>query len=314
MRGYDCDTSSCTPVDPSGTATKIPAMGKTVGDRVPGAAVLTMRYLKPGSGWAIVDSSSAKGTKITAGSDGSVTTITLGQLPGEPATSSSSAFTGTPALALLADCSNGQVFEVKNASGVLTPNNNYAVPRDITRGAAPRVFDFSTDFQTITYYLRVADAGNGHTTGELVRMVNDGTPQALVRGVERLDFLYGIIDANGNTKFLTANQVDTDTDAGGSTIPCPPGVPIDGGMGNSGCLWRAVKTVQVNILMDGQTPMYTLTPDEMKYIYSPDGSAGGVTPAAPDVHPVKPNADQGFPKELLRREFTTLVSLRNFNP
>ena len=135
-----------------------------------------------------------------------------------------------------------------------------------------------------------------------------------MRGVERLDFLYGIIDANGNTKFLTANQVDTDTDAGGSTIPCPPGVPIDGGMGNSGCLWRAVKTVQVNILMDGQTPMYTLTPDEMKYIYSPDGSAGGVTPAAPDVHPVKPNADQGFPKELLRREFTTLVSLRNFNP
>jgi len=71
-----------------------------------------------------------------------------------------------------------------------------------------------------------------------------------------------------------------------------------------------VQTVEVHILMDGQTPLYTLTPNEMYYIYTPDGN----TPTAPASHTVKPNADQGFPQQLLRREFTTLVALRNFNP
>ena len=79
----------------------------------------------------------------------------------------------------------------------------------------------------------------------------------------------------------------------------------------SGCLWRAVQTIQVHILMDGQTPLYTLTPNEMNFIYSPDG---GSVPTKPSAHPIQPNADQGFPDQLLRREFTTLVSLRNFNP
>jgi type IV pilus assembly protein PilW len=69
--------------------------------------------------------------------------------------------------------------------------------------------------------------------------------------------------------------------------------------------------IQVNILMDGQTPLYPMTPAEVRYIYSPDDDN---TPTAPDLHTVKPNADQGFPKELLRREFTALVTLRNFNP
>jgi type IV pilus assembly protein PilW len=52
----------------------------------------------------------------------------------------------------------------------------------------------------------------------------------------------------------------------------------------------------------------------MGYIYSLDGANGGTTPAAPSVHPIQPDVDQGFPKQLIRREFTTLVALRNFNP
>ena len=308
MRGYDCGltSASCKPVDPSTGVIQIPAMGTAVGDRVPGAAVLTIRYLKPGSGWAISRSGSPPGSTISANSDGTVDTITLSPLTGEDPVDAA-AFGG--GLAMLADCSNAQVFSVSRAGNVLTPNNNYVAPLDISKGAAPRVFDFANDFQTITYYLRVVDAGNGHTTGELVRQVK-GVPQPLVRGVERLDFRYGIIDADGSTKFLTADQVDTATDGSGS-IPCPPGVSLDGGMGNAGCLWRAVQTVEVHILMDGQTPLYTLTPAEMRYIYSPDGDT---TPADPLAHDIKPNADQGFPKQLLRREFTTVISLRNFNP
>jgi type IV pilus assembly protein PilW len=80
----------------------------------------------------------------------------------------------------------------------------------------------------------------------------------------------------------------------------------------TGCLWRAVQTIEVHILMDGQTPLYTLTDNEMKYIYTPDSTSA--TPIAPTAHTIQPNADQGFPNPLLRREFTTLVALRNFNP
>ena len=316
MRGYDCTTSACNPLDPNTKVATIPAAGKAVGNRVVGSDVLTIRYLKPGSGWAIVPSGSGSGSTISATS-GSVNTITLNPLSGEPAVS---AFTGT--LAMLADCSNAQVFTVSNSSGTLSPNNNYASPLDISQGSAPRVYDFSNDFQTVTYYLKLVCADGSspcaHTTGALVRRVNGQENVAgageLVRGVERLDFRYGIIDGNGNTQFLTADQVDS---GNGNTIACPPGVPLpdtaDNMPGNTpvtGCLWRAVQTVEVHILMDGQTPLYTLTPNEMYYIYTPDGN----TPTAPASHTVKPNADQGFPQQLLRREFTTLVALRNFNP
>ena len=307
MRGYECTTSSCTPNGLAGlVASGIPAMGTVSGSRVKGADVLTIRYLKPGAGWAIVPSGNP-GTTLGAPVSATVTQINLVQMAGEPAVNT---FTGT--LAMLADCSNAQVFTVSGAgSGTLTPNNNYASPLDISTGAAPRVFDFTNDFQTVTYFLEVVDAGNGHTTGQLVRRVN-GTNQPLVTGVERLDFLYGVINADGKTEFLTADQVDSAMDASGTSIPCPPDVATPGGMPTTGCLWRAVQTIEVHILMDGQTPLYTLTPNETAYIYTPDG--GGATPALPTAHAIQPNADQGFPNPLLRREFTTLVALRNFNP
>jgi len=307
MRGYECTTSSCTPNGLAGlVASGIPAMGTVSGSRVKGADVLTIRYLKPGAGWAIVPSGNP-GTTLGAPVSATVTQINLVQMAGEPAVNT---FTGT--LAMLADCSNAQVFTVSGAgSGTLTPNNNYASPLDISTGAAPRVFDFTNDFQTVTYFLEVVDAGNGHTTGQLVRRVN-GTNQPLVTGVERLDFLYGVINADGKTEFLTADQVDSAMDASGTSIPCPPDVATPGGMPTTGCLWRAVQTIEVHILMDGQTPLYTLTPNETAYIYTPDG--GGATPTLPTTHAIQPNADQGFPNPLLRREFTTLVALRNFNP
>lgn len=307
MRGYGCTATGCTPVDPNTVIPAIPAMGAAVNSRVVGADVLTIRYLRPGSGWAIVPSTSGAGTKITPGANGTASAITLQQLTGEDPISS---FTGT--LAMLADCSNAQVFAVTNAGGVLTPSGpgaNFAQPLDMTSGSAPRVFDFINDFQTITYYLKVVDAGNGHTTGELVRRLN-GVDQPLVRGVERLNFLYGVINASGNTEFLTANQVDTATDASGNSIPCPPDVSTPGGMPVTGCLWRAVQTIEVHVLMDGQTPLYTLTQPELAYTYTPDG---GTSPTLPSTHTIAPSA-QGFPDQLLRREFTALVALRNFNP
>ena len=306
MIGYDCTATACLPTDPP---TTIPPMGPAVGDRVIGADVLTIRYIRPGSGWAILPSGSGPpGTTITDPPGGGIT-IALSPLPGEDPAAD---FTNGD-LVMLATCSNAGVYTVADSGGTLTPTGaNYTQPVDISQGrpAAARVFDFTKDFQTVTYYLQVVSAANGHTTGELVRRVN-GFDQPLVRGVERLDFSYGIIDANGDTRFLTANEVDT---AAGNSIACPPQMPPLPGVTAdlvTGCLWRAVQTIQVNILMDGQTPLYTLTTAEMNYIYSPDGDT---VPTPPAAHlPITP-ASQGFPNQLLRREFTTIVALRNFNP
>jgi type IV pilus assembly protein PilW len=62
--------------------------------------------------------------------------------------------------------------------------------------------------------------------------------------------------------------------------------------------------------MDGQVPLYTLTPEELTYTYATDGDT---TPTAPDDHTIKPS-DQGFVNQMIRREFTALISVRNFNP
>jgi len=79
-----------------------------------------------------------------------------------------------------------------------------------------------------------------------------------------------------------------------------------------GCLWRAVKTIEVHILMDGQTPLYSLSPLETNYVYVVDGNT---VPSAPDDtrRAVKPS-EQGFVHPMLRREFSALISLRNYNP
>lgn len=321
MRGYDCTATACTPVDPdTASSNPLPAMGIAVNDRVPGTSVLTIRYMKPGSGWAIVPSGVVPGSTITANGDGTVASISLNPLSGE---ASPTTF-GAGDLAMLADCSAAYVFAAsgQGSNTITVSGANYPLPTipnlSPPGGASPRLYDFNKDFQTVTYYLKVVDAGNGQTTGELERRVN-GVDQPMVRGIERLDFRYGIIDSGGFTRFLTAAQVDSND---GGAITCPPGVQLASNVGytattgsgsvDQGCLWRAVTSIQVNILMDGQTPLYTLTKAEMNYIYSPDGDTTPQPPTEASRN-IQPSA-QGFPDQLLRREFTTLVALRNFNP
>jgi type IV pilus assembly protein PilW len=71
-----------------------------------------------------------------------------------------------------------------------------------------------------------------------------------------------------------------------------------------------VKTIEVSVLMDGQIPLESLGASETAYAYGADGITAPVGPAG---HRVRP-ADQGFSDKLLRREFTALVALRNYNP
>lgn len=307
MRGYDCTISACTPIDPNSQVAGIPKPGTALGDRVVGTSVLTLRYVNEERGWTVMPAGSAKGAIITANGDGTLKQIDLNPMPGERPASDF----GAGHFALLASCSGGQIFAVDGGGGsTLSPNgSNMSLPSAQAGGPGLKLFDFNTDYQTVTYYLKVVDNGDGrgHTTGALIRRVN-GEDRELVRGVERLDFDYGVERADGSIQFLSAAAVDA-----GINTDCPPSVPISAGPSDDkGCLWRSIKSIEVHLLMDGQVPLYSLTADEMAYAYSGDGIA---TPKAPSDsgRAVKPS-QQGFVDQMIRREFTALVSVRNFNP
>jgi len=314
MRGYDCTLTTCTPVDP--TIAGLPAMGTAVGDRVKGTDVITVRYVDSSRGWAIGD---AGGSSIGTASDGSgISSITLNPGTGEPPRSN---FTNGD-LVMLADCSSAQIFAASYsvASGLLTmsvdDNFDDSHPMMPRLESAPKVFDVNRDFQTVTYYLKVVSINNDGKpplTGALIRRVNgglkpDGTgtqsgafEDELVRGIERMDFRYGVEDVDGNTRFLTAQQIDTSTN-------CPPAET--NAITTAGCLWRGIKSIEVSVLMDGQMPLYSLGMSELGYSYGIDNMT---KLAAPASHPIKPG-DQGFIDQMLRREFTALVAVRNYNP
>lgn len=321
MRGYDCTLAACLPADPNTTISTIPAMGVNLGDRVKGTDVLTVRYVNPSTGWAI---GGAGSSVATSGSSGKVTSITLVQQTtlGEPPLSNIT----NGDLFMLADCSNAQIFPATFASPTITPiadaTNGFGtgtgdVPTAQQPESVPKVFDVNRDFQTVTYYVKLVSAnndGNAPFTGALMRRVNGGlkadgvTPAGpgasedeLVRGVERLDFKYGVQDSTGNTSFLDANDVDTSTN-------CPPAELNS--ITTAGCLWRGVKSIEVSVLMDGQVPLYTMTGNQLDYRYSQDTNPGMLLPSG---HAIRPS-DQGFPDPLLRREFTVLVPVRNYNP
>ncbi|MEO7073549.1 MAG: PilW family protein [Rhodanobacter sp.] len=308
MRGYDCSQTGCLPIDPHSAVPAIPAKGTAVGDRVVGSDVLTMRYMDSSRGWDL----DGVTTKTTVDATEKLTSITVVPKTGEPAFSEF----GAGDLAMLADCSNAQVFAVSPAGGVLTvdASNNFADSGPINQVplSAPRVFDLNTDLLTVTYYLQVVDGGNGHTLGALMRRVN-GQSEEIVRGVERLDFLYGVENRDGSTRYLDAATVDS---RDGGAFNCPASVPSadsSAPMVNPvGCMWRAVKSIEVRILMDGQVPLYTLAANDLRYTYAGDGNT---VPKTPDDsgRAVKPS-DQGFDNHMLRREFNALVAVRNYNP
>ena len=313
MRGYDCTLTACTPMNP--TTIGLPALGSGLGQRVKGTDAITVRYINPTSGWAI--GTAAGSTIAPSSSSGPITSITLKQdvAAHEPLVSNFK----SGDLAMLADCSNAQIFAVGSvAGGVLTvaggANFAGAQPVALQPQSAPAVFDLNTDLLTVTYYLKVVSVNNDNSapfTGALMRRVNggvansahNGSEDELLRGIERLDFKYGVQDAAGNTSYLTANQVDAST-------TCPP-AEINQLTPATGCLWRGIKSIEVSVLMDGQIPLYTLSTNDIFYSYNGDGSSNGVV--APAGHTIKPS-DQGFPDQMLRREFDALVAVRNYNP
>lgn len=301
MRGYDCGRTSCVPAVPSG----LPAMGRGAGQPVIGADVLTLRYLDPAGGWTV------GGAAAIAGSvGGAIHHLVIQPGADEPAI----AEVYQPGdLLMLADCPLTQIFSANLQGGdtfypdALETGRNLALPRLPPSFNAPRLFDFNRDFRTVTYYLQVVDAGDGVTTGALVRRDN-GNASEVVRGVERLDIRYGVEDATGATRYLAAAQVD---DRAGGSIACPQ-LPSDVVDDDYGCLWRAVKSIDVHLLVDGQQVHAASGSGATHYAYSIDGDQ---RPAAPEAatRKLRP-AEQGFDPRMLRREFSVLVALRGYRP
>lgn len=320
MRGYNCTGSAaCTPIPVAFLGGDLDTAGTAVGNRVVGTDVLTVRYLDSSRGWRIGDTN-----KVVANTaDGTIKEIDLAPKaavppqPGEPPITDFKS-----GMALLADCSSAQVFAVTGSTtATLKPDGtrNFSAPLALQPQSAPRLFDFVNDMQNVTYYVQVVSDDGSNTgvkTGALMRRVNGTTvsvpDQELVRGVERLTFRYAVEDDQGKVRFLTADQVDSRLD---NTITCPP-TATSLGTSDGGCLWRAVKSIEVSVLLSSQVAMPSMTVPETAFLYTPDTASGTLAPVYPTDTTnlaIKPSA-QGFDDKRLRRQFTSLVMLRNYNP
>jgi type IV pilus assembly protein PilW len=317
MRGYNCTGSSaCTPIPVAFLGGTLNTAGTAVGNRVLGTDVLTVRYLNSSRGWRLGATST-----VQANADGTLKQINLSPATGEP---SMSQFKSS--MALMADCSTAQVFAVSGATtSTLTPDpsKNFSAPLALQPQSAPRLYDFINDMQNVTYYVQVVtDDGTatGVKTGALMRRVNGTTvsvpDQELIRGVERLTFRYGVEDTSGGVRFLTADQVDSRNNG---AITCPPTVASTNlTTTDPGCLWRAVKSIEVSILLSSQVTMPNLTTPETAFLYTPDTASGTPAPVYPTEAStaklaIQPST-QGFDNKRLRRQLTSLVMVRNYNP
>ncbi|HET8900066.1 MAG TPA: PilW family protein [Rhodanobacteraceae bacterium] len=307
MRGYECSGGSCTPTAPT-AGQGIPDTGTTAGKRIPGTDILTVRYLQ-GKGWSLDAGASQQFPASTATSDTTLTSIVLARnaTTNEPYVSE---FTGD--IAMITECSKTQIFAVKHAAGnTLIPDTgrNFSLPVGVPQPvlasrsptADPRLHDFTRDFVTVTYFLELRaddnpDAPANHLIGVLMRKVNNAPAEELVRGVERLDFRYGVDMSNGTTAYLTADQVDN---RASGTLICPAG-PKDA-ITEAGCLWRAVKSIELSLLLDSVDQL-AMPDGELAYQYPPDGASVQTPPST---------MTNGLSRQMMRRGFTAVVGVRN---
>ncbi len=185
-----------------------------------------------------------------------------------------------------------------------------------------RVFNFSDNFVTVTYYLgyrtddnpdaKVNSAAAQRLIPTLIRREN-GVDSELVRGVDRLDFRYAVQDNLGNTRYLTAAQVNNNN---GATITCPikaEGVapnPTTPTSPEPGCLWRAVSGIEAHLLVNTVDEIFDLDPTSRSYRYAFDAT-GGAAGATVNQNTLPSGLAIG---SMLRREFIAQISNRNYNP
>lgn len=305
IQGYACESASDCTVD---MPAFLPAQGLTDGARLPASDVLTIRYQR-GSGWPV------PGTN-NCGTGG---TLSFAPQPGDDAYDED-----IPALsfvagenALVSDCQNTSIVPVAAAAGTTltlgTVLAGVAEPACSNTGMRDmRVFNFSKDFVSVTYSVELREDENPDArpnSGQprrlvpaLIRRENGGNAQELVRGVDELKFRYGVQDANGNTRYLTAAEMDA------GAIPCPPapgGVATAPGTANEpGCLWRAVRAIEAHLLVNTGDEVMTLDDSSLAYTFMNDEFEPTQTTPLPSGL---------LAGKTLRREFIAFASNRNYN-
>jgi type IV pilus assembly protein PilW len=332
MQGYECSTPPCSPL-PTWT-NPLPVPGLAAGNRVPTADVLTVRYLNA-DGWSI---SKGELKEVTSAPDtvacqggGPLVSMTV-----TPAAGSAPLNFQSGDLAMLASSSSTQIFQVSVAGSTLTPTAAniatipcFAQPTPTSAVSADTtLYNFSRDFITATYYLQLDADPNipGHVIPALVRRQSNiavpgttATDQEIVQGVEQLDFLFGVQRSDGQVTYLTANNM-----AGQSTFAnCPP-VPSQyvhqlPGAAEPECIWRAVKSIEAHVLINSINNMYDLSTDDKAYQYTYGYTGNDAILSGKQAMLLSPAPTAALPSTLiagsvLRREFVSLVSLRNFNP
>lgn len=291
VRGHDCDNAgTCLPAlaTASNDINVVPASGTANGNRVPGTDVLTVRYL------------ATDGVSIAANAGGS-NEIEVGRNVGNAPLDLADG-----QMAMIANCASAEIFSVgtngtklrhRIADGNLTATlgDAYSVSGDA------RVFNFSRDFRSVTYYvgLREDTINAGQLISSLFRIENGAAAEEVLEGVERFDVTYIVVDGRGGTHYLNANQVATNP--GG--LACPP-VAMTVPVPDTGCLWRGVQAVDVSTLV---VSTRSGTRGDEAFRYSPDGSA---------VQSYAPTAT--LPSGLvagnrLRREFRVYAGFRNLS-
>ena len=252
------------------------------GSRVTGADVLTLRY-QSGTGWPFTVAGSGAGATITLNPE-----IVDGKTIDDKLSIGQSLAFQSGDLALITSCGGGQVFEADvsgnstadNTGAVLNPTSGALIdssrfPPPVAGGTFDsRVFNFSRGFLTVTYYLGLVTdpTSNPDEPGRLIpvlyRKVNGGTPDEVVRGVERLDFLYGVQYQDGSLHYLSADNVVANSNAANciATVASQPAW--------AGCLWGSVRTIEAHMLLDTVSNVQGLTGADTAFCYSfkPDGT------------------------------------------
>ena len=304
FQGYSCNTTSCTPALTAAN-TGIPDMALAVNSRVPGSDVLTVRYLR-GSGWTIpVNSCSVPTGSTMAG--GAVITVAP-QTGDDP-------FNMGVGLALVSDCVAPAILPISAVnvgSKKLTVASNVlaGAPGQLCNGSSlrdARLFDFTNDFVTVSYYLvfrgddnpdaRPNSAAAQRLIPVLVRREN-GVEQELVRGVDQLAFGFGVLQNTGSTQIMTAADIET-----APTTACsvaPPGTTME-----PGCLWRSVRTIEPRLLVNSVDEVGAIDGIGRSYRFN------GTTVTSPAASDTLPSGIQIG--NMNRREFVGYYSVRNGN-
>jgi len=304
VQGYECSASGpCAPEVPD-----LPAAGVSAGARVPYADVLTLRY-QSSSGWS-----------YTVAGSGAATVITLGTGGADNSALAAGDF------ALITKCGGGQTMRTDTPGPSLSSTTLPAtfVAPDPTAGLNSafdaRVFNFSKDFTTVTYFLQFKADPNvaNRLIPVLMRRVNGGaaiggTTAELVEGVERLDFVYGVQYGDGTFHYMNADGVQSNSDPGKCVLP-------DGVTDATGCLWAAVQTVDVHMLVNTVKDL-PLSDAEETFRYGIDKDTGNKvcqqqapsTASAPMTYGCGAMTTGYKAGRMMRREFVSTIGVRNGN-